>query len=92
MTCRTCGTEIADKALICFRCGAPTSEPVRQAAPARRAGPSRFLTAVVMVLLVLAALFLGRAAPMELPPAASYGIAAFAAAVLAWRMWRRRRR
>lgn len=30
MTCKACGTEIADKALICFRCGAATSEPVRQ--------------------------------------------------------------
>ena len=27
MTCRHCGTEIADKALICFRCGKATAEP-----------------------------------------------------------------
>lgn len=27
MTCRYCGTEIAAKALICFRCGKATSEP-----------------------------------------------------------------
>ena len=26
MTCRTCGTEIAGKALICFRCGTATTE------------------------------------------------------------------
>jgi hypothetical protein len=30
MNCRSCGTEIADKALICFRCGAATTDPVRQ--------------------------------------------------------------
>ena len=30
MKCRSCGTEIADKALICFKCGAATSDPVRQ--------------------------------------------------------------
>jgi hypothetical protein len=30
MQCRSCGTEIADKALICFRCGAATADPVRQ--------------------------------------------------------------
>ncbi|HUF22952.1 MAG TPA: hypothetical protein VMN81_02400 [Vicinamibacterales bacterium] len=30
MQCRSCGTEIADKALICFRCGTATSDPVRQ--------------------------------------------------------------
>jgi hypothetical protein len=27
MTCSHCGTEIADKALICFRCGRATAEP-----------------------------------------------------------------
>ena len=27
MTCRHCGTEIADKALICYRCGRATTEP-----------------------------------------------------------------
>lgn len=30
MKCRSCGTDIADKALICFKCGAATSDPVRQ--------------------------------------------------------------
>jgi uncharacterized membrane protein YvbJ len=28
MTCKQCGTEIADKALICFRCGAAVTEAV----------------------------------------------------------------
>ena len=27
MKCRYCGTEIADKALICYRCGNATTEP-----------------------------------------------------------------
>lgn len=27
MRCRHCGTEIADKALICYRCGNATTEP-----------------------------------------------------------------
>ena len=27
MTCAHCGTQIADKALICYRCGRPTTEP-----------------------------------------------------------------
>lgn len=27
MTCAHCGTEIADKALICYRCGRATTEP-----------------------------------------------------------------
>lgn len=28
MKCRECGTEIAEKALICFRCGASVEEPL----------------------------------------------------------------
>ena len=27
MKCKHCGTEIADKALICYRCGNATTEP-----------------------------------------------------------------
>jgi len=27
MQCRNCGIEIADKALICYRCGQATAEP-----------------------------------------------------------------
>ena len=27
MICKHCGTEIADKALICYRCGKATAEP-----------------------------------------------------------------
>jgi hypothetical protein len=26
--CRSCGSEIADKAIVCYRCGTPTAEPV----------------------------------------------------------------
>jgi hypothetical protein len=33
MLCRSCGTEIAEKAIICYRCGAGTSDPVRKAVP-----------------------------------------------------------
>ena len=32
MQCRSCGTEIADKAIVCFRCGAGTTDPVRKPA------------------------------------------------------------
>lgn len=37
--CRTCGTEIAANALICFRCGAATADPV--APPPAAAGRTR---------------------------------------------------
>jgi hypothetical protein len=37
MTCGTCGATIADKAIVCYRCGAPTAAPASPAA----SGPSR---------------------------------------------------
>ena len=33
VVCRQCGTEIADKALICFRCGEATEEAVHRPPP-----------------------------------------------------------
>lgn len=67
MLCRHCGTEIADKAIICFRCGAGTTDPVRQ--PARlQSRRSSLLGLVVIVLLVLLALFLGQASRTAAEP------------------------
>lgn len=55
MTCRSCGTEIAANALICYKCGTATSEP-RIPPPPNRPRPSRGLVAGVIVLgLALAA-------------------------------------
>lgn len=88
MTCRHCGTEIADKALICYRCGHATSEPVhRPAAGARPAG--RLVPLLALVALVLAGLYLGQAGTGQVPPAVSYTIAAIAAVILAWRQYQR---
>jgi hypothetical protein len=60
MQCRQCGTEIADKALICYRCGAATTDPLRKpvAVRGRRGG---LVPLVGLVLLVLLGLFLGQA-------------------------------
>ena len=33
MQCRSCGAEIADKALICYKCGTATTEAKYQPAP-----------------------------------------------------------
>jgi hypothetical protein len=95
MLCRHCGTEIADKAIICFRCGAGTTDPVRRPA-AIRPRRSRLFEIVALVLLVLLGLFLGQAGQVvEVPlgPGASLGIAAgiaFAIVVLLVRIVRRR--
>jgi uncharacterized membrane protein YvbJ len=55
MRCRQCGTEIADNALICYRCGTATTEP--QFTPAtsssRRSSRKRAIVAVVLALLIV---------------------------------------
>ena len=38
MKCRSCGTEIADNALICYRCGTATAEPKIKPPAARPRG------------------------------------------------------
>ena len=60
MTCKYCQTEIADKALICYRCGRSTTEP-RIAPPStgslfehkRRSRTPLIVAAVLLVLVVL---------------------------------------
>ena len=65
MICRQCGTEIADKALICYRCGTATVEAKYQPyePPARRVRMPLVLLVVVVVALVLLAFFLLNSAP-----------------------------
>ncbi len=61
MQCRSCGAEIADKALICYRCGTATADAKYQPAPIRRrrSRPSRMITVVIVVaVLLLVALYL----------------------------------
>jgi hypothetical protein len=55
MTCHSCGATIADKAIVCYRCGAPTETPTGRSAPAGRRGlrPLLILAVVVAVLLAV---------------------------------------
>jgi hypothetical protein len=93
MQCRNCGTEIADKAIVCFRCGAGTTDPVRRPAvivPKR----NPLISLVIMALLILLALYLGQASrtaaePDSLRLAAGVCLGA-AIAVLLVRILRRR--
>ena len=55
MRCRKCGTEIADKAIVCYRCGTPAMEtPAPARPPVRRRGvlPGLLLIVVTLVLVV----------------------------------------
>ncbi len=93
MQCRNCGTEIADKAIVCYRCGTATTDPVRRPAPiAPRRSP--LVPVVLMLVLLLAAAYLGylsrtaaNPAPLQLAAGLCVG---GAAGVLLLRLLRRR--
>ena len=57
MKCRECGTEIAEKALICFRCGASVQEPVHKPYVAPRKTRPLIVYVVFAILLLLAIVF-----------------------------------
>jgi hypothetical protein len=93
MECRHCGIEIADKAIVCYRCGTATTDPVRRPVrlPPKR---SPWLSFVVLAVLVLTALYLGQASRTAADPepfqlAAGLALGA-AAVVLLVRVLRRR--
>ena len=56
MKCKNCGTEIADKALICYRCGEATTAPRIQPPRApRRRGPIPVIVAMLVLIAAAAA-------------------------------------
>ena len=67
MRCKSCGTEIADKAIVCFRCGAGTTDPVRKAVPVR---PRRSIlpSFVSVAVLLVGALYMGQASRTAADP------------------------
>lgn len=54
MTCQSCGATIADKAIVCYRCGTPTAIPAAPARPqtTRLQPPWIFVGAVILAVLV----------------------------------------
>jgi uncharacterized membrane protein YvbJ len=100
MICKQCGTEIADKAIVCYRCGTATTEPVRKplgdqsltGSPVPRPTGSRWPSLIPLVLLVFVALYFGYAPAAAVPRPIAYVVAALAAVLLVWRILRRRRR
>ena len=93
MNCRQCGTEIADKALICYKCGAATTDPVHQP-PSRTRPRSRaafLVTFIALLLLAGLAVVMARSAPNGTPPAVTYIVAVVAVVIVALRAYARRR-
>jgi hypothetical protein len=89
MRCKHCGTEIADKAIVCYRCGAPTAEP---AAPSPARGRRLVIPVLAAIaLLVIAALYMAMAARGSTPPLLNWGMLVLAAVIVVWRFWMVRR-
>ena len=55
MKCRECGTEIAEKALICFRCGTAVTEAVTKPYAAKRKTRPLVVYVVFAIILLIAA-------------------------------------
>jgi hypothetical protein len=93
MQCRNCGAEIADKALICYRCGTATTEAkYKPAVPRRSRSPASLIVSVLAVaLLVLLAVYMGRLPSGDTPRAVSAAAAVLAILVVGIRAYLRRR-
>ena len=89
MICKTCGTEIANKALICYRCGIETSGPRHQRLSSdlseHRAWPPIFLGGVF---LLAVSFFLVLSVDGESVPAAVWLMLGAAGILLVWRLRR----
>jgi hypothetical protein len=94
MQCRNCHTEIADKAIICYKCGTATIEAKHQPpAPRRASRASLVATVLALALVVLLAVHLGRQPAGETPSAVTYAaVAAVAVLIVGLRAYARRRR
>lgn len=91
MKCKACGAEIADKALICYRCGASTFEPPEPAARRRPERRKPLLPSILgLIVLVVAGLLMSQAALGETRETIGYVLLALAAIVLIWRLVGRR--
>jgi hypothetical protein len=85
MQCKKCGTEIADKALICYRCGEPTTAPrVQPPPPPKTRG---WLPLVAVVVLVIIAAVVGTPYVTPGPERTiAWAAAIVALVVAAWRL------
>jgi hypothetical protein len=93
MQCRQCGTEIADKAIVCYRCGTATTEPVFAPPPPARAGSKAGLitSLLALVLMVAAALFLTRSSSDDTSRIVTWVFAGVAVVIVVLRAYARRR-
>ena len=93
MLCRNCGANIADKALICYKCGTATTEAKYQPAPPPRAMSRSGLvpTVIALALLVAATLYIERVSSTDTSQWVTYAAVAVAVIVIGLRAYARRR-
>jgi hypothetical protein len=94
MICRSCGAQIADKAIVCYRCGTATTEAKFKAPPPRRPRSAVNVASSVLavLLLVLCALYMDRFVTVGAPNALRWVIGMLAAAIVALRIVARRKK
>ena len=85
MKCRNCGTEIADKALICYRCGTATTAPRIAPPPARKARGPIPLIATVIVILAAAGFIVPTLSPAS-TQASGWGLTVLLIVLAVWRL------
>ena len=93
MRCRQCGTEIAGKAIVCYRCGTATTDAKFKAPVGRRPQSRVNLVTAILALALLAffALYMERFLTVGAPSALRWLIAVLAGALIALRVIARRR-
>jgi hypothetical protein len=89
--CRQCGTEIADKALICYRCGTATTEARFKPAQASRSRSPLIATVVAVIVLIGFAFFVARSGAGEASRYVTWAAAALAVVIVGIRAYARRR-
>ena len=90
MKCRQCGTDIAEKALICYKCGTATTEAKHAPVPIseRRRTPAFALLVALIVLLL--GVYIGETGTTATIRTSGWSVAV--AAVVALAAWRGLRR
>ena len=90
MICRHCKTEIADNALICYRCGTATVESTAKPPATPRRSSSSLVASGLALVLLLFAVYAGRVAEGT-PRLLSWVAVAIAVAIVVLRAYARRR-
>jgi uncharacterized membrane protein YvbJ len=87
MTCTQCGTEIADKAIVCYRCGAATAAPAPATMPSMKAAVWIAVGSTVLLPVLLVLFAIG---DVQGSPAVKTSVDVLAGAVTVFNLWRLR--